>query len=102
MHRGECGLRFPRSGGIPLAATEPVRVALAALAEAVAAEVDAVPLTVAGYLAAAGTAIAVDEDTASVIAGWDPDATFWLTVRPEPKEEPEAWAWDDDRVWARA
>jgi len=34
---------------------------------------------VAGYLAAAGTAITVDADTASVIAGWAPDDTYWLT-----------------------
>lgn len=38
-----------------------------------------VHLTVAGYLSAAGTAIDVDTDTASVIAGWGPDTTFWLT-----------------------
>ncbi|WP_257015895.1 hypothetical protein [Rhodococcus sp. ACS1] len=40
---------------------------------------EGVHLTVAGYLAAAGTAIAVDADTASVIAGWAPDDTYWLT-----------------------
>ncbi len=46
---------------------------------AVAEVYGGVHLTVAGYLAAAGTAIDVDGDTASVIAGWAPDETFWLT-----------------------
>lgn len=45
----------------------------------VAERYDGVHLTVAGYLAAAGTAIAVDDDTATVIAGWVPDETYWLT-----------------------
>ncbi|EME15408.1 hypothetical protein G419_23019 [Rhodococcus triatomae BKS 15-14] len=45
----------------------------------VASEYEGVHLTVAGYLAAAGTAIDVDADTASVIAGWGPDETYWLT-----------------------
>lgn len=44
----------------------------------VAQDFDGVHLTVAGYLAAAGTAISVDCDTASVIAGWDPDMTWWF------------------------
>ena len=46
---------------------------------AVARDYDAVHLTLAGYLQAAGTAIAVEDETASVIAGWAPDETFWLT-----------------------
>lgn len=45
----------------------------------VADEYDGIHLTVAGYLAAAGSAIDVDADTASVIAGWAPDETYWLT-----------------------
>ncbi|QBJ98826.1 hypothetical protein ERC79_19120 [Rhodococcus sp. ABRD24] len=40
---------------------------------------EGVHLSVAGYLAAAGTAIEVDAETASVIAGWAPDETYWLT-----------------------
>ena len=46
---------------------------------AVARDYDAVHLTLTGYLQAAGTAIQVDDGTASVIAGWAPDETFWLT-----------------------
>ncbi|MBM7415561.1 MULTISPECIES: hypothetical protein [Nocardiaceae] len=45
----------------------------------VAEHYDGVHLTVGGYLVAAGTAIGVDDDTASVIAGWAPDETYWLT-----------------------
>ncbi len=43
-----------------------------------------VHLTVTGYLAAAGTAIDVDDDAASVIAGWAPDETHWLTDASAP------------------
>ncbi|CRK50964.1 conserved hypothetical protein [Rhodococcus sp. RD6.2] len=45
----------------------------------IAERYDGVHLTAVGYLAAAGSAIAVDADTASVIAGWAPDETYWLT-----------------------
>ncbi|MBM7781763.1 hypothetical protein [Arthrobacter tumbae] len=70
--------------------------------ERVADEWDAVHLTGLGYLSSAGQALPVDSDTSSVIAGWDPDRTFWLTDvarewetprqawhRPSPQEE--AW-----------
>src|ERR1700722_1183675 len=45
---------------------------------AVAADYDAVHLSVAGYLTTAGRALSVD-DARTVLAGWDPDQTFWLT-----------------------
>lgn len=45
---------------------------------AVARHVDGVHLSVRGYLRTAGRAIAVDEERASVLAGWDPDRTFWF------------------------
>lgn len=45
----------------------------------VAQDVDTVHLTVAGYLATAGRAIPVADDFATVLAGWDPDQTYWLT-----------------------
>lgn len=47
--------------------------------DAVAEVYGGVHLAVAGYLAAAGTAIDVDGDAGSVIAGWAPDETFSLT-----------------------
>lgn len=49
---------------------------------------DAVHLTVAGYLSAAGRALQTDEDTATVIAGWDPGSTFWLTDVARETEGP--------------
>lgn len=58
----------------------------------VAEEYDGVHLTVGGYLAAAGTAVAVGDDTASVIAGWAPDETQWLTDAATVRG-------DDCRVW---
>ncbi|WP_427019202.1 hypothetical protein ACQCSX_20880 (plasmid) [Pseudarthrobacter sp. P1] len=47
--------------------------------ERVADEWDAVHLTVLGYLNGATRALPVDTNTATVIAGWDPDSTLWLT-----------------------
>ncbi|GAA4160035.1 hypothetical protein GCM10022286_15500 [Gryllotalpicola daejeonensis] len=46
---------------------------------AVAREWDAVHVTGAGYLRTAGRAIAVDGETATVLAGWEPGQTAWLT-----------------------
>ncbi len=46
---------------------------------AIAREFDGVHLSVAAYLASAGTAIPIDAETASVIAGWNPDDTWWFT-----------------------
>lgn len=62
----------------------------------VAEELDAVHLTVAGYLETAGRAVAVTETTSSVLAGWDPDQTYWLTdvtLAPAPAR---TWTRDDD------
>lgn len=55
---------------------------------------DAVHLTVRGYLAAAGTAIDCGAGQASMIAGWDPDASFWL--------RDAAWAADTGETWYRS
>ncbi|MET3902266.1 hypothetical protein [Paenarthrobacter sp. 4246] len=56
--------------------------------EQAATEWDAVHLTVAGYLSLAGRAIRVSEHTASVIAGWDPGSTIWLTDVARESELP--------------
>ncbi|CAM2929118.1 DUF4253 domain-containing protein [Prescottella defluvii] len=59
---------------------------------AVAADYDAVHLTVHGYLTTPGIAIPlVERPGATVLAGWDPDATFWLragviTIDDDPIE----------------
>ncbi|MGQ3382512.1 hypothetical protein [Glutamicibacter sp. TV12E] len=46
---------------------------------AVARRYDGVHLSIAAYLALAGECLAVDEKYSTVIAGWDPDRTFWFT-----------------------
>ena len=46
--------------------------------QAVAADFDGVHLSVAGYLTTAGRAVYVGAPM-TMLAGWDPDRTFWLT-----------------------
>lgn len=55
---------------------------------------DGVHLTVAGYLAAAGTAIAVDADRSSVIGGWNPDETYWFTDEVDVGADTRTWLSD--------
>lgn len=62
---------------------------------AVAEEWDAVHLPIAPYLALAGRVIDVGDGAASVIAGWDPDCTVWLTGAVRAGGEPAAWVCDD-------
>ncbi|OAV53973.1 hypothetical protein A6F49_00500 [Enteractinococcus helveticum] len=47
----------------------------------VAEHYDGIHLQVGAYLAAAGVAIPIDDstDTASMIAGWNPDETYWFS-----------------------
>ncbi|MEO6500774.1 MAG: hypothetical protein ABIQ09_02555 [Jatrophihabitantaceae bacterium] len=58
---------------------------------AVAEDWDAVHLSVAGYLTTAGRALPVDSDTATVLAGWPPDATFWLADILRFAGGPKSW-----------
>lgn len=44
----------------------------------IATEYQGVHLTVAAYLEAAGAAIPVSDNAASVVAGWNPDQTWWF------------------------
>jgi hypothetical protein len=68
----------------------------------VAHDYEAVHLTVAGYLAAAGVAIAVDDARASVIAGWDPDKTYWLFDMAREPGSTQYWQFDpDDDSWVQ-
>jgi len=72
----------------------------AALAES---GLDAVHLTVRGYLACAGAVLDVDGSRASTVAGWDPDRTFWLH-EVEPVGPPVTWESDpsgSDLSWRR-
>lgn len=61
----------------------------------VAGEWDAVHLTTAGYLHTAGRALEVGADTASVLAGWNPDSTLWLgDVAREAETPRQLWRKD--------
>jgi hypothetical protein len=62
---------------------------------AVAADWDAVHVTVAGYLSTAGIAIPVGDGARTMLAGWDPDATWWLTDVLSFTSLPEEWRKDD-------
>ncbi|MBE0009644.1 hypothetical protein DXT87_07545 [Arthrobacter sp. AET 35A] len=61
--------------------------------ERVAEHWDAVHLTVLAYLSGAGRALEVDANTSTVLAGWDPDVTLWLTDVARESEPPrQQWA----------
>ncbi|WP_461154078.1 hypothetical protein [Saccharopolyspora tripterygii] len=70
--------------------------------EAVAADHDAVHLTLTGYLTTAGRALPVG-DARTVLAGWDPDQTFWFTDALDVGE-PVLWRGEPDDLesWAPA
>lgn len=57
----------------------------------VAADYDGVHLTVAGYLRAAGRALPTGPNTASVLAGWNPDTTYWFTGYGQPRSDWNEW-----------
>ena len=57
-----------------------------------AGEWDAAHLSVLGYLNGATRPLTVDAETATVIAGWAPDSTIWLTdVAHESGGPRQAW-----------
>ncbi|MCG2800612.1 MAG: hypothetical protein L6311_00780 [Cellulomonas sp.] len=45
---------------------------------AVAADYDGVHVSVLGWLTTSGRAVPVGQDATTTLAGWDPDATWWL------------------------
>jgi len=63
-------------------------------------EFDAVHLTAAGYLTTAGRPVAVTEDTSSVLAGWNPDETYWLTDVAPATEAERPWVRRDGDTWS--
>jgi hypothetical protein len=67
----------------------------------VAREWDAVHVTGAGYLRAAGRAIELGDDTATVLAGWEPGVTAWLGDAVEPAGTPVEWV-KSAEGWVRA
>lgn len=69
---------------------------------AVAADIDAIHLTVCGYLSTAGRAVPAG-DAHTVLAGWDPDETWWLTDSPRRTGDPVSWVVTGEEVpfmWA--
>jgi hypothetical protein len=61
---------------------------------------DAVHLTVAGYLSAAGQAIPIDDERSTVLAGWDPDSTYWLRDCARDVSTRSGWRLDEaDDAW---
>jgi hypothetical protein len=70
---------------------------------AVAADWDAVHVSVAGYLTTAGIAIPADDGACTMLAGWDPDATWWLNDVLSLTSPPEDWREDDQAPfgWTR-
>ncbi|WP_336632134.1 MULTISPECIES: hypothetical protein [unclassified Microbacterium] len=70
--------------------------------ERVAGDWDAVHLTAAAYLTAATREIVVDDEYSSLIGGWGPDETYWLTGRVRETERPRVhWRADDRYVDTR-
>lgn len=69
---------------------------------AVARDYDAVHLTMAGYLTTPGIAIPLTRCSgATVLAGWDPDATWWLRSDIlEVGETPSEWRRSPGEDWA--
>lgn len=72
---------------------------------AVSKDYGGIHLSIAGYLALAGECLELDEKFATVIAGWDPDKTYWFTDELRFYEEPEIWncfdPYNEDRRWDR-
>ncbi|MDV2474785.1 hypothetical protein F8M49_03905 [Rhodococcus zopfii] len=69
---------------------------------AVVTDYDAVHVTVLGYLTTPGLPIPLTARSgASVLAGWDPDATFWLDPRlVRVGGRPVEWCRTRDTLWA--
>ncbi|WP_237759831.1 DUF1990 family protein [Arthrobacter alpinus] len=57
---------------------------------------DAVHLTMGGYLSTAGCEIPVDGTFSTVLAGWDPDATYWLRDVVPGAEAGQTWLQDQE------
>ncbi len=68
----------------------------------VAADFDAVHLQIGTYLSSVGIPIPVEENACSMIAGWDPDETYWLTDVPVRPGSQSQWHRDEDSArWNR-
>jgi hypothetical protein len=61
---------------------------------AAAADYDAIHLTIGGYLTTAGRALPAGH-ACSLLAGWDPDETYWLADILTSAGPPQRWVWRD-------
>lgn len=68
---------------------------------AVSADYDAVHVSTWGYLTTAGRPVGVN-GAASLLAGWSPDQTYWLTDCLELAGPPEDYVAGDEADWAPA
>lgn len=57
----------------------------------VAEDYDAVHLTLNGYLTTSGRALGLDSDSATFLAGWNPDESYWLSDVLELNGSPVLW-----------
>lgn len=62
--------------------------------EEIAEAIDGVHLSLGGYLGLAGVPIEIEPGVTSLIAGWDPDATYWLTGVASARGSITTWRWD--------
>jgi hypothetical protein len=62
----------------------------------VSRDFDAVHLSTFAYLSSAGIVIKVDGDAASMIAGWNPDETYWLTDVSSDPTTRTSWTLDNE------
>jgi len=62
-----------------------------------------VHLTIGGYLTAAGRALAISASAATMLAGWDPDKTYWLADALQAAGTPDRWEERDSELlgWAQ-
>lgn len=68
----------------------------------VAQEYDGIHLPVLTYLATAGAPIPLADQVSSLIAGWDPDKTFWFSQKVQPMGATSHWHLEDDgyrEIW---
>ena len=65
----------------------------------VAEQFDAVHVSTVGYLRTAGRAVTVAAGTSTVLAGWNPDETYWLTDPPPGSGEHQRWRRLDEGTW---
>ncbi|MCC2317788.1 hypothetical protein [Cellulomonas chengniuliangii] len=68
---------------------------------AVAAAYDAVHVSVLGWLTTSGMAVPVSPGATTTLAGWGPDATWWLADAVREQGERQAWV-RDDTTWRPA